>query len=148
MDTFASMKTGAGLMPRRSLVAGAKMNIAKPSNCRSARRVALRCQAVVAGDRPETAVAEKVSLWQVLPLQLPTFLNSILFTQHLEVTFIELLFVRNAHCPIFSRIIPFQTSYSPMEQPHCKHLPLTKLIPPLKPKQKLGSSSSALAGQQ
>ncbi len=61
MDTFASMKT-AGLMPRRSLVAGAKLSMAKPCSCRPARRLAMHCQAVVAGDRPETSVAEKVSL--------------------------------------------------------------------------------------
>ena len=56
------MKTASvGLMPRRALVAGAKLKMANPSSCRPARRVALHCQAVVAGDRPETTVAEKVS---------------------------------------------------------------------------------------
>jgi hypothetical protein len=65
MDTLkASMKTaGAGLLPRRSAVSGvSKLHMAKHSSCRPARRFALNCQAVVAGDRPDTSVAEKVSL--------------------------------------------------------------------------------------
>ncbi|KAL4519750.1 hypothetical protein Ndes2437A_g07923 [Nannochloris sp. 'desiccata'] len=51
---------GRGLVPRRSLVGNAKFILAKPaSSCRPARKIALHCQAVVAGDRPETSVAEK-----------------------------------------------------------------------------------------
>jgi hypothetical protein len=64
MNTSVSMKAvETGLMPRRSLIGGAKLNLAKPaSTCRPARKIALHCQAVVAGDRPETSVTEKVSL--------------------------------------------------------------------------------------
>ncbi|KAG7667911.1 putative External alternative NAD(P)H-ubiquinone oxidoreductase B1, mitochondrial [Nannochloris sp. 'desiccata'] len=61
MNTSASMQAaGRGLVPRRSLVGNAKFILAKPaSSCRPARKIALHCQAVVAGDRPETSVAEK-----------------------------------------------------------------------------------------
>lgn len=55
------MRPSTGLMPRRNSVAGAKLRMAKPSSCRPARRVALHCQAVVAGDRPGTAQSGKPS---------------------------------------------------------------------------------------
>lgn len=62
MNNSVSMKAaGTGLIPRRSLVGGAKLNLAKPAS-RPARKIALHCQAAVAGDPPETSVAEKVSL--------------------------------------------------------------------------------------
>lgn len=60
METVGAMWPATGLMPRRNSVSGANLRMAKPRSCRPARRVALYCQAVVAGDRPGTEQAGKV----------------------------------------------------------------------------------------
>jgi hypothetical protein len=121
METLKSMKTaGAGLMPRRSALAtGAKLNMAKHSSCRPARHVALNCQAVVAGDRPETSIAEKVSLSKLIHLH-PSIFKLIFILKYLFIILIEISYM--------DKRIRIPTRH-------------------LRPRQRLACSSLALAGQ-